>query len=202
MTSYLGLDASTQSLTALLIDVHTGAVRANHSVVFGERLPRYQSPKGFLAHQDRRVVHSDPLMWVEALELVLGDLVEAGVNLGDVAGVSGAGQQHGSVYLARSFEDVGSWSLDRPLRDQVAPRLSRRTAPGQFHQRRVRRNHRSRWRRRSTRGDQRLARHRALHRPADPEILQGRARRLGAHARDSSGELVHGVAAHRFERTD
>ena len=129
MTSYLGLDASTQSLTALLIDVHTGAVRANHSVVFGERLPRYQSPKGFLAHQDRRVVHSDPLMWVEALELVLGDLVEAGVNLGDVAGVSGAGQQHGSVYLARSFEDVGSWSLDRPLRDQVAPRLSRRTAP-------------------------------------------------------------------------
>jgi xylulokinase len=129
MTSYLGLDASTQSLTALLIDVDTGAVRANHSVAFGERLPRYQSPKGFLAHQDPRVVHSDPLMWVDALELVLGDLVKAGVNLGDVAGVSGAGQQHGSVYLARSFDEAGPWSLDRSLRDQVAPLLSRPTAP-------------------------------------------------------------------------
>jgi xylulokinase len=129
MASYLGLDASTQSLTALLIDVDTGTVCANQSVVFGGRLPQYQSPKGFLANEDPRVVHSDPLMWVEALELLLGDLVKAGVDLGDVAGVSGAGQQHGSVYLARSFDDVGPWSLDRPLQDQVAPLLSRRTAP-------------------------------------------------------------------------
>ena len=129
MARFLGLDASTQSLTALVIDTDTGAVCANHSVVFGERLPQYQSPKGFLAHQNPRVRHSDPLMWVEALELLLGDLVKAGVDLGSVRGVSGAGQQHGSVYLARSFDTVGSWSIDRSLRDQVQPLLSRRTSP-------------------------------------------------------------------------
>lgn len=98
MARYLGLDASTQSLSALIIDIDTGAVCANHSVVFGERLPQYNSPKGFLVHEDPRVRHSDPLMWVEALELLLGDLVKAGVDLGSVRGVSGAGQQHGSVY--------------------------------------------------------------------------------------------------------
>jgi xylulokinase len=129
MARYLGLDASTQSLTALLIDVDTGAICANYNVVFGERLPQYRSPKGFLLNDDPRVVHSDPLMWVEALELLFDDLVKSGVDLVSVRGISGAGQQHGSVYLARSFDEIGSWSPDRPLRDQVAPLLSRRTAP-------------------------------------------------------------------------
>ena len=129
MARYLGLDASTQSLSGLIIDMDTGTVCANHSVVFGERLPQYHSPKGFLVHEDPRVRHSDPLMWVEALELLLADLVKAGVDLASVRGVSGAGQQHGSVYLARSFDTVGAWSIDRPLRDQVQPLLSRRTSP-------------------------------------------------------------------------
>lgn len=129
MARFLGLDASTQSLSALIIDVDTGTVCANHSVVFGERLPQYHSPKGFLVHDNPRVKHSDPLMWVEALELLLGDLIKAGVDLGSVRGVSGAGQQHGSVYLARSFDTVGAWSTDRPLHDQVRPLLSRRTSP-------------------------------------------------------------------------
>ena len=129
MARYLGLDASTQSLSGLIIDLDTGTVCANHSVVFGERLPQYHSPKGFLVHEDPRVRHSDPLMWVDALELLLADLVKAGVDLASVRGVSGAGQQHGSVYLARSFDTVGAWSIDRPLRDQVQPLLSRRTSP-------------------------------------------------------------------------
>ena len=129
MARFLGLDASTQSLSALIIDTDTGAVCANQSVVFGERLPQYNSPKGFLVQEDPRVRHSDPLMWVEALELILGDLVKAGVDLGSVRGVSGAGQQHGSVYLARSFDTVRAWSTDRPLHQQVRPLLSRRTSP-------------------------------------------------------------------------
>jgi len=67
MARFLGLDASTQSLSGLIIDMDTGTVCANHSVVFGERLPRFHSPKGCLVHEDPRVKHSDPLMWVEAL---------------------------------------------------------------------------------------------------------------------------------------
>lgn len=125
---FLGLDSSTQSLTALLVDTDTGEV-IDRSVAFGARLPQYKSPNGFLAHPDSRVKHSDPLMWVEALDLLLGELRESGVDLSTIRGVSGAGQQHGSVYLERSIDEAGHWDLSAPLVDQVRPLLSRKTAP-------------------------------------------------------------------------
>ena len=129
MPQFLGLDSSTQSMSALLIDTDTGKVLASRSVNFGERLPHYKSPKGFLANADEAVKHSDPLMWVEALDLVLQDLRDAGIDLGRVAGISGAGQQHGSVYLAKSLDGVGDWSSSAPLAQQVRPLLSRKTSP-------------------------------------------------------------------------
>ena len=42
MAHFLGLDSSTQSLTALIIDTDSGQVVADHSVNFGERLPQYK----------------------------------------------------------------------------------------------------------------------------------------------------------------
>src|SRR5204862_8367593 len=103
---FLGLDSSTQSLTALIVDTDSGEV-IDRSIQFGARLPRFKSPNGFLANDDPRVKQSDPLMWVEALDLLLGDLGASGVDLGAIRGGSGAGQQHGSVYLARSIADAG-----------------------------------------------------------------------------------------------
>ena len=129
MAQFLGLDSSTQSLSALLIDADTGKVLADRSVNFGERLPHYRSPKGFLANPDESIKHSDPLMWVEALELVLDDLRASGVDLAKVSGISGAGQQHGSVFLNRSMDKVGDWSPGTPLCEQVRPLLSRKTSP-------------------------------------------------------------------------
>jgi xylulokinase len=125
---FLGLDSSTQSLTALVIDTDTGEV-IDRSVAFGPRLPGYKSPNGFLANDDPRIKHSDPLMWVEALDVALADLRAAGVDLRAIRGVSGAGQQHGSVYLGRTIAEAGAWSTREPLVDQVRPLLSRKTAP-------------------------------------------------------------------------
>lgn len=129
MPQYLGLDSSTQSLSALLIDTDTGKVLVDRSVSFGERLPQYRSPKGFLPDADASVKHSDPLMWVDALDLLLQELVDAGVDFSKVRGISGAGQQHGSVYLSKPLDQVGDWSVASPLRDQVRPLLARPTAP-------------------------------------------------------------------------
>jgi xylulokinase len=129
MPHYLGLDSSTQSLSALLIDTDTGKVLANRSVNFGERLPQYKSPKGFLANPDESIKHSDPLMWVEALDLILQELRDEGVDFSRVRGISGAGQQHGSVYLAKSLDEVGGWSASASLCEQVRPLLSRKTSP-------------------------------------------------------------------------
>lgn len=129
MPQFLGLDSSTQSLSALLIDTDRGEVIADRSVAFGERLPQYRSPSGFLAHEDPKVKHSDPLMWVEALELLLTELRASGVDLSRVRGISGAGQQHGSVYLRRPISELGGWSAGSSLVEQVRPLLSRKTAP-------------------------------------------------------------------------
>jgi xylulokinase len=40
MPQFLGLDSSTQSLTAVIIDTDAGQVVAERSVNFGERLPQ------------------------------------------------------------------------------------------------------------------------------------------------------------------
>ena len=125
---FLGLDSSTQSLTALIVDTETGDVR-DHSVNFGKRLPQYRSPNGFLPNDDARVKHADPLMWVEALDLLLTEMRGANVDFSTVSGITGAGQQHGSVYLNAPLDEAGKWSTSTPLVDQVRPLLSRATAP-------------------------------------------------------------------------
>jgi xylulokinase len=130
MAHYLGLDASTQSVSALVIETQSGKVALDISVNFGKDLPQYNSPNGFLLNPDPNVKHSDPLMWLDAMELVLERIQKSGFDLGQIRGVSGAGQQHGSVYLKAPISKLAAgWSPDRPLREQVRPLLSRPTSP-------------------------------------------------------------------------
>jgi xylulokinase len=126
MRIFLGLDASTQSLSALVVDTATGRILVDHSVNFGKELPAYRSPHGVLPHEDSAVRHSDPLMWVEALDLLLSQVQRSGFDWSRVEGVSGAGQQHGSVYLR---ESVVLRADGAELKEQVRPLLSYPTAP-------------------------------------------------------------------------
>ena len=59
MGLYLGLDSSTQSLSALVVDTGSGQVVLEDSVNFGQALPEYESPNGFLAHPDLRRKHAN-----------------------------------------------------------------------------------------------------------------------------------------------
>jgi xylulokinase len=128
MSVYMGLDSSTQSLSAMIIDSATGAVLVDESVTFGIDLPEFGSPNGFLPQENELVKHSDPLMWIAALELLLGRLRDAGAPLSEVRAISGSGQQHGSVYLNAQFA-TAAWHTGASLVDQVRPCLSRATAP-------------------------------------------------------------------------
>jgi xylulokinase len=129
MGQYLGLDSSTQSLSAMIIDTDTGQVVLDRSLNFGQDLPEFASPNGFLHHDDPKIKHSDPLMWVEALERLLAGIRDSGVDLGRIAGISGAGQQHGSVYLKTRISDAPAWSEGAPLMEQLRPLLARKTSP-------------------------------------------------------------------------
>ncbi len=129
MGLYLGLDCSTQSLSALVIDTQRGQVLLEESVNYGQALPEYQSPYGFLAHPDPKLKHADPLLWVAALERLLSKIVARGFDLGAVNALSGAAQQHATVYLNTRISEAAPWSLSVPLVDQVRPLLSRASAP-------------------------------------------------------------------------
>lgn len=126
---FLGLDASTQSLSAIIIDPAAGAVVASESVNFGADLPHYNAPHGFIPGGENGEVHSDPRMWMEALDLLFGRLRDA-ADLGKVRVIAGDGQQHGSVYLDETFDRRLS-GLDpaHDLAGQIAPALSRATSP-------------------------------------------------------------------------
>ena len=128
MALFLGLDSSTQSLSALVVDTDAGRVVLDESIAFGSALPEFRSPHGFLEHADPEVKHSDPLLWVEALERLLERIKAGGFDLGRIAGISGAGQQHGSVYLNAPLGSV-TWSTKQKLTEQVRPLLSRATSP-------------------------------------------------------------------------
>jgi xylulokinase len=129
MGLYLGLDSSTQSLSALVIDTGSGQIVLEDSVSFGRELPEFESPHGFLEHPDAQLRHANPLLWVAAIDALFTKLVARGFDLGEVSGVSGAAQQHGSVYLKTRISDASPWSERAPLYEQVRPLLSRSSSP-------------------------------------------------------------------------
>lgn len=130
MALYLGLDSSTQGLKALIADTASGEIVAAEAVNFGTDLPEYNSPSGFLPAADPLVRRADPRMWLAALDLVFDRLSRHGAPLERVEGVSGSGQQHGTVYLNADFPELlRSLPGAEKLAVHLAPALSRREAP-------------------------------------------------------------------------
>ncbi len=130
MRLYLGLDSSTQSFKATIIDADKGEIVASAAVNFSTELSKYGCPNGVLPNTDLLVKHSNPLMWLEALDLVLSKLKSENAPLGMVLGISGSGQQHGSVYLNSRFEAIlDDLNPALSLAEQIEPALSRKTSP-------------------------------------------------------------------------
>ncbi len=126
---FLGLDSSTQSLTAVLIDPESNQITCQLSVNFGNDLPHYLSPSGFIPGGTHGEVHADPRMWLEALDLLFTRLAAA-TDLSLVKCIAGSGQQHGSVYLDASFDDrLSGLRIDSDLVSQLPPALTRATSP-------------------------------------------------------------------------
>ena len=129
MPYYLGFDSSTQSLTAIVIDSDARRVVFEESLVYDSALPHYGTDHGVLPRSAPDVAVSSPLMWAEAIDLML-QRVTAAVDPGRIAGISGSAQQHGSVYLnAAAAAALGDLDPARPLVAQVAPLLSRQVSP-------------------------------------------------------------------------
>src|SRR5690606_20409717 len=132
MPLYLGLDASTQSLTAVVIrvDGDEREVVLERSLRYDEDFPHYGTQNGVLPGDDPLVAHSSPAVWADALDELMGILAREGLPSRGLRAVAGSGQQHGSVYLGGRYRTILD-ALDPrvPLADQVVDMLSRPTAP-------------------------------------------------------------------------
>ena len=131
---YLGLDSSTQSVTATAIEVNDSGRRAvlfERSFRYDEALPAYGTRHGVLPSSDPTIAHASPVMWSEALDWMIAELVrDADVNWAELRAISGSAQQHGSVYVnALARTRLGSLEPALPLAEQIGDLFSRRTSP-------------------------------------------------------------------------
>jgi xylulokinase len=127
---FLGLDCSTQSLTGLVIDFKSNKVIYRYSVNYDKELPHYQTKNGVIYLNNNNVIHSYPLMWIEALELLFAKFSNDDLPLYEIKSISGSAQQHGTVYLNNKFETVLlNMDSKKSLSSQIKSTLSQQTSP-------------------------------------------------------------------------
>lgn len=133
MPLYLGLDVSTQSVSAIVIEAGPSRRRIvwESSLNFDRDLPEYGTRAGVHDGPRPGEVTSPPLMWADGLDRMMARVAGAlGHDVSRVRAVSGSAQQHGSVYLHRRAADV--WrALDpaAPLAPQLVAIFTRAASP-------------------------------------------------------------------------
>src|SRR5450432_2550248 len=127
---FLGLDSSTQSLSAVVIDLDARKVVYEKSLNFDQALPQFKTKNGVLPNRDPLVKHSPPLLWAAALDLLFAQMKKDGVPLGKILAVSGSGQQHGSVYLnEKAAEALLNLDPKKTLVENLDGVFARKTSP-------------------------------------------------------------------------
>ena len=102
---YIGFDLSTQQLKALVVN---SSLKVVHTSVFDFDADSHGFPikKGVQANEAEHEVFAPVALWLQALDGVLEGLRSQGLDFSRVKGISGAGQQHGSVYWGREAEGM------------------------------------------------------------------------------------------------
>lgn len=123
---------SSHSATAIVIqsDLHVlSEAKVDFDADFGKQ---YGLKKGVLVNDDEGEVFAPVAMWLEAIDLVMSRLKANGAPLHRIRAVSGACQQHGSVYWNHDAEKLLGGMDGRAggsLKDLLAGSLSHPFAP-------------------------------------------------------------------------
>lgn len=116
---YLGFDLSTQQLKGIAV---TSDLKVVHLAIFDfdKDAKGFSVKKGVLTNEEEREVFAPVAMWLQAIDTVLQRLQDDGIDFGRVRGISGAGQQHGSVYWSEDgLKVLRSLDRDRTLEAQL-----------------------------------------------------------------------------------
>ncbi|EME50171.1 hypothetical protein DOTSEDRAFT_144829 [Dothistroma septosporum NZE10] len=101
----MGLDLSTQQLKGIVVDSDL-TLAHEAKVDFDADLYKYGIVKGVLTNPSEGEVFAPPAMWLEAVDLVLDRLKQAGLDFSRVKGISGAGMQHGTVFWSKDAGNI------------------------------------------------------------------------------------------------
>jgi len=124
---YIGFDFSTQQIKAVVINSRLEVTAETH-VHFDSMLPEYRTSGG--VHTLGRTVTAPSIMWVKGLDMLLDKLRVAGLEFPTVAGLAGAGQQHGSVYWRKGCDStLAGLKPERFLFDQLVTAFSVHDSP-------------------------------------------------------------------------
>ena len=115
----MGFDLSTQGLKATVINADCEVVY-NTAINFDKDLPHYGTSGGAI-DLGGGVVRAPTLMFVEAVDTVLGNMRADGFDFSTVGAISGSGQQHGSVFWREgAAETLASLTADASLKEQLS----------------------------------------------------------------------------------
>ena len=116
---YLGFDLSTQQLKGIAV---TSDLKVLYEAVvdFDADASGFNIKKGVITNEAEREVYAPVAMWLQAINTVLQRLKDKGIEFSRVMGISGAGQQHGSVYWNQEGEHaLSNLNKDKTLESQL-----------------------------------------------------------------------------------
>ncbi len=101
---FAGLDVSTQSCKLVVLDWTSQSTIHMDTIVYDRDLPQYHTLNGVIQGVESGISESDPLMWLEAVDLVLDRMKEIPLPQDKIRCISVSGQQHGLVALSAQGE--------------------------------------------------------------------------------------------------
>lgn len=126
---YIGFDLSTQQLKGLVVTSDLKVVYLA-KFDFDADAKGFDIKKGVQTNEAEHEVFAPVAMWLQAMDNVLQQLKDQGLDFGLVRGISGAGQQHGSVYWNHEADQIlGGLDKGKSLEEQVQKALSHPHSP-------------------------------------------------------------------------
>lgn len=126
---YIGFDLSTQQLKGLVVNSDLKVVYIA-KFDFDADSKGFPIKKGVLTNEAEHEVFAPVALWLQALDTVLDSLRQQGLDFSRVRGISGAGQQHGSVYWGQEAESLlQSLDSSKSLESQLQPAFSHPYSP-------------------------------------------------------------------------
>ena len=108
----LGLDSSTQSITAVVLDLDSGRIVHQQSLDYAtdSRLNGYGIHHADYIVPPREPGEADqpPLMFLASLDALFQDMKTEGIEMSAIRVINDSGQQHGHVYLGSEAADLFS----------------------------------------------------------------------------------------------